>query len=66
MNRLSAIADLAEAELNQVLGFELTARPAIALLKLDTKQVVRFFEFAVFYAGLTAVAFELERDKSVR
>ena len=66
MKLLSAVAHLAQTELNQVLGFKSAAGPAIALLKLDTKKVIRFFEFAVFYAGLTAVAFELERNKSVR
>jgi len=60
MNRLFAIADLAETELNQVLGFEPAARPSIPLLELDAKQVIRFFESAVFYASLTAVAFKLQ------
>jgi hypothetical protein len=66
MDGLSVIADLAEAKLNQVLGLEPASRPAVALLKLDAEQVVRFFKFAVFYASLAAVALELKRNKSVR
>jgi hypothetical protein len=65
VNRLFAVADLAEAELNQVLRFESAARPSVSLLKLDANQIIRFFEFAVFYSGLTAVAFELQRNNGI-
>jgi hypothetical protein len=61
MNGLPALAHLAQAELDQVFGFESAAGPAIPLLKLDSKEVVGFLEFAVFYAGLTAFALELQR-----
>jgi hypothetical protein len=59
-NGLPALAHLAQAELDQVFGFESAARPAISLLKLDSKQVVGFFEFAVFDAGLAVFALELK------
>ena len=45
--------------------FEFSAGPAIPLLELNTKQVVRFFELAIFYAGLTAVGFKFQRKKGV-
>ena len=44
-----------------MLGFESAAGPTIYLLKLDSKEVVGFFEFAIFYAGLAVFAFELQR-----
>ncbi len=62
---LTAFAHLAQAELYQVFRFESAAGPAISLLELNSKQVICLFEFAVFYAGLTAIAFELKRDDGI-
>jgi hypothetical protein len=58
---LAALAHLAQAKLDQMFGLESAAGPAISLLKLDSKEVVGFFEFAIFYAGLAVFALELQR-----
>ena len=58
---LSAVAHLAQAELNQMLRFEFAARPAVSLCELDSKEVIRFFKFAVLYTSLTAITLELKR-----
>jgi len=47
--------------LEQVFGFEFAAGPAITLLELDSEKVIGFFESAVLYAGLAAIALELQR-----
>ena len=60
-----ALAHLAHAELDQVFGFEPASGPSIPLLKLDSKEVVCFLEFAVFDASLTSFAFEMKRQDSV-
>jgi len=48
-----------------MLGFKFAARPAIALLELDSKEVVCFFEFTVLDACLAAIALELKRDDRI-
>jgi len=57
---LAVLAHLAQAKLDQMLGFESAAGPTISLLKLDSKEVVGFFKFAIFYAGLAVFALELQ------
>jgi hypothetical protein len=45
----TAFGDFAQAELGQVIGFELAAGPAVSLFKLNSENVVCISEFAVFY-----------------
>jgi hypothetical protein len=56
---LAVLAHLAQAKLDQMLGFESAAGPTISILKLDSKEVVGFCKFAIFYSGLAVFALEL-------
>jgi hypothetical protein len=57
---LLALAHLAQAELDQVFGFEPAAGPSVSLFKHDSKEVIGFLIFAVFDAGLAALILELK------
>ena len=48
-----------------MIGFELAARPAVSLLKLDTEQIVCFGAFAVYDTGLAAVLWKLESNNCI-
>jgi hypothetical protein len=48
-----------------VFRFKSAAGPAISLLKLDSKEVVGFFVFAIFYSGLTVFALEVKRNNGI-
>ena len=62
---LAVLAHLAQAKLDQMLGFESAAGPTISILKLDSKEVVGFCEFAIFYSGLAVFALELQRYQGI-
>ena len=49
-----------------MVGFELAARPAVSLFKLNSKQIVDLGEFAIFDYRLAAVIRELKRDNGIR
>lgn len=61
----SAFGDFAYSELNQMIGFELAAGPAVSLLKLNSEQIACFCKLAVFDSSLTAVLRELKRNDCV-
>jgi hypothetical protein len=48
-----------------MVGFVLTARPTISLLKLDSKQIVNVSGFAVFDASLATIIRKVESDNSI-
>jgi len=62
---LTVAADLAHAELDQVIGLKFAARPAISLLELDSEEIVDLDEFAVFDTSRAAVIRELDFDNGI-
>jgi hypothetical protein len=58
--------DFMQAELNQMIGLKPATGPSISLLELNPKQIFHFIGSAIFYASLTAIRCELERDDGVR
>jgi hypothetical protein len=56
----SFLFDAMQSELDQVVRFESSAGPSVALLELNPEQVIHFVECAVLDAGLTLVGRELE------
>jgi hypothetical protein len=48
-----------------VFGLESAAGPTVSALKLDSQEVIGFLVFAIFYASLTVLAFEVERNNSM-
>ena len=54
-----------QPELDQVAGFKSSAGPSVALLKLDSDQIIQLVECAVPDAGLAPVGREFERNEGV-
>lgn len=48
-----------------MLGFELAARPSIALFKLNSKKEFRVFRIAVYDARMTFISGKLESDHGI-
>ncbi len=48
-----------------MIGFELTTRPAVSLLKLNSEEIICLFKLAVFDSSLTAILRKLESDDCV-
>jgi hypothetical protein len=61
----SFLFDTMQSELDQVVRFESSAGPSVAVLELDSEQVIQFVEGAVFDAGLAPVGSEFERNDGV-